>query len=87
MVEVIYLERKPTLDPTSSKNIEEDLCFKFSKWLRSANPGDQYCYHKGAHVAGKKIAKTVFNAYERNYVNLFQKKEDNQFSYWAQKRR
>ncbi len=55
-------------------------------WLKYAKKGERYCYHKGPYVTGNPIAPIAYRAFERDVVNLFQKRCGIEFEYWAQKR-
>lgn len=74
----------PVIEPPPK---EDFFSREFRNWLTSAKQGEQFCYFQGPYVAGYKVAKTVFKAYEQGYVTLFQKREDKKnFSYWAKRK-
>lgn len=63
----------------------DNLCKEFANWLDTAKRGEQYCYHTGFHISGVRVARMAFQAYEKRRVILYQRREEKNFSYWAQK--
>lgn len=64
----------------------EVLCRKFDNWLVNALPGDKYCYYFGQHIAGRKVGRLAYKAYEDGDAILFQRRETTGFSFWAEKK-
>lgn len=65
--------------------VVDQVCRKFINWLDTAKKGDKYCYHTGAHISGSRVARMAFQAYEKRRVILYQRREQKEFSYWAEK--
>lgn len=67
------------------REIDDGQVSRFNNWLANARKGDKFKYFQGLHIVGFRVGELARKAYATGEITLYQKRETNQFSYWAQK--